>query len=225
MIDALLPPDVSCAHRRDDTEAAELFPEEAAAVSKAVERRRNEYATVRLCAREAMAGLGLPPVPVLSGPRGEPVWPEGIVGSMTHCTGYRAAVLAHGKRIRALGIDAEEHGPVPEGVLEAIALPAEQARHARHAAGEPGVHWDRLLFSAKESVYKAWFPIARRMLEFEEADLVFTREPGAEPGGTFHARLLATAPGVPPSFDGRWLVRDGIVLTAICLPADTAPHD
>ena len=79
---------------------------------------------------------------------------------------------------------------------------------------DPSVHWDRLLFSAKESVYKAWFPLARKWLGFEEADVVF------RPDGTFSAELIGTSTSVPDGteitgFDGRWLARDGLAITAI----------
>ena len=75
------------------------------------------------------------------------------------------------------------------------------------------MHWDRILFSAKESVYKAWFPIAREWMGFEDADLTLDRD------GTFAARLLKTGPEVEgeplTSFSGRWLADDGLIITAI----------
>lgn len=219
MIGELLPSPVSCAHRSDDADSGGLFPQEEAVVSNAVPERRREFLTVRVCARLAMADLGLPPVQVLPGPFGEPGWPAGVVGSMTHCTGYRAAAVARSGHVRALGIDAEPHAALPEGILEAIALPVERMRVARSAAADSTVHWDRLLFSAKESVYKAWFPLTRRRLGFDGADIEFRRDGGAVPRGTFTARLLTSAPMAPQVFEGRWLTRAGIVLTAIAVPA------
>ena len=82
----------------------------------------------------------------------------------------------------------------------------------------PGVCWDTLLFSAKESVYKAWFPLAGRWLGFGDANITINAA-----DGTFEARLLIAAPassGVPPAgFSGRWLARDGLLLTAIAVLA------
>jgi 4'-phosphopantetheinyl transferase EntD len=99
-----------------------------------------------------------------------------------------------------------------------VASEAEQARIAALAAARPEVAWDRLLFSAKESVYKAWFPLARRWLGFEDADITINPE-----DGTFDARLLVAAPevgGLPlAGFTGRWLACDGLILTAITVPA------
>lgn len=106
-------------------------------------------------------------------------------------------------------------------MLATVALPAEAARHARLVRERPEVHWDRLLFSAKESVYKAWFPLTRQWLDFSEADIDLTAAagPGADPQGTFRARLLVPGPLVGGRrlghFEGRWTVRRGLVATAV----------
>jgi 4'-phosphopantetheinyl transferase EntD len=196
-----------------------LLPEEEDVVRRAVERRRREFTTVRVCARRALARLGIAPVPILPGRRGEPRWPEGVVGSMTHCDGYRAAAVAPVAVAAGIGIDAEPHAPLPAGVLGTIARDEERRHLAGLARAAPAVHHDRLLFSTKESVFKAWYPLTGRELDFDEASI--TLDPT---GGTFHARLLPRAhhdPG-PSSFAGRWVVAAGIVLTAVVVPADPA---
>ena len=166
---------------------AGLFPEEREHIARSVAKRRVEFAAVRRCARRALQELGYPPVPILPGEQREPRWPEGVVGSMTHCAGYCAAAVARSGEVSALGIDAEVHAPLPEGVLELISLESERALIARLAERGPGtVHWDRVLFSAKESVYKAWFPLTRRWLGFEQADIELRLD------GTFEATLLTT---------------------------------
>ncbi|MFD5901075.1 4'-phosphopantetheinyl transferase [Streptomyces microflavus] len=224
MIERLLPGDVSCAATREETVPdGTLFPEEEELIARSVAKRRNDFATARACARRAMGPLGLEPVAVLHGKRGMPLWPDGIVGSLTHCDGYRAAALARAADVLSLGVDAEPHAPLPEGVGELVVRPSERERFAGSRAGEAGgIHWDRLLFSAKESVFKTWYPLTLTELDFDEADLTFRREdddragyPAA--GGTFTARLLRTDPAVPPVLDGRWRVEDGIVATAVLL--------
>ncbi|MEV8229098.1 4'-phosphopantetheinyl transferase superfamily protein [Streptomyces sp. NPDC079167] len=219
MIERLLPAYVACADTYDtDAPPGSLYPEEARLVAASVDRRRHEFAAVRACARRAMAVLGLPPAPVLTGHRGVPLWPDGIVGSMTHCVGYRAAVLARASDVRAVGIDAEPDEPLPPGVWEVISLPSERARMLQDTADSPAIHWDRLLFSAKESVFKTWFPPTRIELGFDEADISFHVSADSATEGTFVANLLLTAPGMPRSYEGRWLVDDGFVVTAIVLP-------
>ncbi|MFJ6574910.1 4'-phosphopantetheinyl transferase [Streptomyces sp. NPDC091368] len=223
MIADLLPDTVASVWRRDDAEPAPLFPEEAAAVARAVPARQREFATVRLCARLALRRLGLPEGPLAPGARGEPRWPHGVAGSMTHCAGYRAAALARTTDVHALGIDAEPAAPLPEGVLDGVSLPAERAHLDALAARTPGVPWDRLLFSAKESVFKTWYPLTRTELGFDEATVAFDPAPDAPSRtGTFTARLLVPGPVVGgvrrDRFTGRWLVREGLVLTAVVLP-------
>ncbi|WP_340374677.1 4'-phosphopantetheinyl transferase superfamily protein [Streptomyces sp. SS7] len=198
---------------------APLYPEEEALVARAVPKRRREFTVVRSCARRAMEKLGVPPQPVLPGERGAPQWPDGLTGSMTHCAGYCAAALVRAADLASLGLDAEPHEALPEGVLKAVALPAEQERLARLDALRPEVHWDRLLFSAKESVYKAWFPLTRKWLDFSEADIDVSAGTDGEGRGTFRARLLVPGPVLGGHrvghFDGSWTVRRGLVATAV----------
>lgn len=188
-------------------------------MARALESRRREFATTRACARTAMARLGLPEVSVLPGPHGAPQWPAGGVGSITHCAGYRAAAVALASDYASLGVDAEPNEALPDhGMLELIALGDERDRLGQLVAAIPGVAWDRLLFSAKESVYKAWFPLAGRWLGFTSADIVI--DPCA---GTFTARLLVPGPAVGGSpltiLNGRWLADRGFLLTAVAVSA------
>lgn len=171
MIARLLPPEVVAVELFHDPTGALLFAEEQALIANAVPQRRDEFTTARVCARRALAGLGYPPAPILPGPRREPLWPDGVVGSITHCVGYRAAAAAHAADVLTIGIDAEPHQPLPDGVFEWISLPAERSQLQALSAAEPDVHWDRLLFCAKESVYKAWYPITKRWLGVKDADV------------------------------------------------------
>ncbi|MFF9509737.1 4'-phosphopantetheinyl transferase [Streptomyces sp. NPDC014724] len=220
MIEKILPSQVTVAEALSDPPDASLFPGEEELIRNAVESRRKEFITARWCARRALGELGLAPVPILKGERGAPIWPRGVVGSMTHCAGYRAAVVARRADVLTVGIDAEPHGPLPDGVLETIALATERQRESELRETSPEIRWDRLLFSAKESVYKAWFPLTHRWLGFEQAEIVLRRD------GTFTAELLISAPApdraggstaAPTAFRGRWLVADGLVATTIAV--------
>jgi 4'-phosphopantetheinyl transferase EntD len=237
MIDALLPAGVACAEAFDDDADVALFPEEEAQLTKAVDKRRREYTTARHCARQALAGLGLAPMPIVSGDKGAPQWPDGIVGSITHTQGYRAAAVARTTDIVTLGIDAEPHDVLPDGVLSLVVRGGEVAHLQDLATRHPAIHWDRLLFCAKEATYKAWFPLAHRWLGFEDAEI--TLRPDAVPAsvpaspdpatiehtGTFESRLLVPGPRPAPGskpikrFAGRYLVTPTLVATAITLPA------
>jgi 4'-phosphopantetheinyl transferase EntD len=215
VIEKILPDIVACAEAFTDSPDVTLFPQEAALVWRATDKRRREFTTGRACARLALGKLGVPPGPIVTGERGAPRWPPGIVGSITHCDGYRAAAVARAKHVTAIGLDAEPNAPLPSGVLDVVSHAAERARLATLSSAERGVCWDRLLFCAKESVYKAWFPLTGRWLGFEDADVTI------EPDGTFTARLVPATAAEPTSFNGRWLAGGGLVLTAIAVPAAT----
>lgn len=213
---------VTVVETREDPADPYLFPEETAAVAKAVDKRRREFATVRQCARTALAELGVPAVPILPGPKGAPRWPDGIVGSMTHCAGYRAAVVARASAVVSVGVDAEPAAPLSDpDVLRLVSDETERAALAELGVRHPDVPWDRLLFSAKESVYKTWFPLTGRWLGFEEARV------DLGPDGGFTAQLLVPGPTVAgrevTGFRGNWLIRDGIAVTAIVLPLTPVP--
>ncbi len=203
-----------------DPETESIYADELAAVHRAVRSRQQEFATARHCARAALVQLGHPAVPIPRGPRGAPIWPAGIVGSITHCAGYRAAAVARTTDIVALGIDAEPNDPLPPGVLDLVSLPRERAQLARLAAEPTGVAWDRLLFSAKESVYKVWFPLVGTFLDFVDAEVDIDAANHA-----FTARLLVEAPivdGEPwPIISGRFTIGGDYVVTAIARESRT----
>ncbi|MGW1768020.1 4'-phosphopantetheinyl transferase family protein [Streptomyces sp. NPDC002073] len=219
----LVPSAVATAEAYGDPPGAFLLPEERVLMAHSVDHRRREFTTVRHCARQAMRELGVDrPWPVLPGPGGAPRWPEGLVGSMTHTAGFRAAAVARSADVPALGIDAEPHRPLDPDVLEAVALPREREMLAELAVSHPGTAWDRVLFSAKESVYKAWYPAARQMLEFEDA--VVEIDPRR---ARFEARLLVPAPVVRgirlERMAGLWCADAGLVVTAVAVTTRNRP--
>lgn len=206
-----------------ESAVAALYPEEAAAIARAVPKRQREYATVRLCARRALSVLGVPPAPLLPGHRGAPRWPGGVVGSMTHCAGYRAAAVGSAAEFLGFGIDAEPNAPLPTGLSEVIARPRERSQLAELSVAAPGVRWDRLLFSAKEAVFKTWYPLTGLELDFHQADIQI--DPTS---GTFFARLLGPALRIEQAdlrgLSGRWLCERGLILTAITLHRPPVRH-
>lgn len=219
MIEKILPAGVASAELLEYPEDLKAHPAEEHLIAKAVDKRRRDFIGARHCARIALEQLGEPPVAIGKGERGAPIWPRGIVGSLTHCAGYRAAVLGHKLRFRSIGIDAEPHDTLPEGILDSVSLPPEREWLRGTASG---LHLDRLLFCAKEATYKAWWPLTARWLGFEEAHITFEIEDSGTGfgSGTFHSRILVpgqTNDGGAPllTFDGRWLIADGFILTAI----------
>ncbi len=217
----VLPPSIAYFSSFGDHTGPPTYAEEELVIRNSVPERQREFRTARHCARLALAQLGRPAVPLLPGHRGAVRWPDGVTGSLTHCPGYRAAAVTETDRFRAVGIDAEPHQPLPGGTLRIVTLPAERAMLAALTAAEPDVHWDRLLFCAKEAVYKAWFPLTGAWLGFDGARLTFTPD-----SRRFRARLLVTAPVVDgrtvDEFSGWWTVGQGLVVAAVAVPAESA---
>lgn len=203
-----------------DAGSIRLFPEEEAYIAGAVEKRRREFTTVRGCARQALRELGRPPAPLVSEERNAPRWPDGLVGSLTHCLGYRAAALAPADAFRAVGIDAEPDAPLSAEVAARILLPEERDAVAALEREGPPVAWDRLVFCVKEAVYKVWHPLTGRQLSFVDVAV----EPRAD--GTFTARLRVSPPpagGLPPGvLRGRWAARHELLTVGIAVPAPVA---
>lgn len=187
----------------------DLFPAERHAASGYAPQRFAEFATGRACGRDALAALGLPQAAIPPGPAGDPVWPDGVVGSITHCSGYRAAAVGFASSYDGIGIDAEPHLGLPKHVLHAVAGPGELAAVARLPAN--GTAWDRVLFSAKESAYKAWFPLTRG--EVVATEIVVR----LHPHGTFDAMIADHA------MHGRWAVTVTLVHTAVSVAHRTRP--
>ena len=209
---APLLPVAECAEMFADAPAPAMFPEEAAEIAGASAERRREFATVRGCARNALRQAGLPAAPILPDSDRAPRWPAGVVGSLTHCVGYRAAAVAGADDCAGVGIDAEPHAPLPGDVLDLVLRDEERARLVGLADAGPDVHWDRVVFCAKEAAYKAWFPLTRRWLGFADVSTTVRLD------GTFRAQLLVPGPRVDgldlDAFTGRWLVANGLVTTA-----------
>ena len=181
-----------------------LLAAEREIVADAAPRRVAEFATGRECARVAMSlvGAGSSDTPLLRDARGAPSWPAGVLGSITHCTGWIGAVAALRGRsfgLRGIGLDAEPRTPLPSGVLEVIASDAERAAVSRLAAEVPGIPWGTVLFCAKEAAYKASYPLTGKVLGHGAVSVRLSA----------NGRFTAAALGVR----GRWTVGPRVVVT------------
>ncbi len=212
----LFPPGVAWASADADADPPALHPDEEALASAMAPARRREFAGGRACAHRALAALGAGDGPVLRGERRMPVWPNGVVGAITHGAGFCAAAVARRSAFAGVGLDAERLRPLSPRVLERIAGDAERSALAR-LPDHPAEWWGAVVFSAKESLYKAYFPSTRVFLAFRDAEIAL--DPAA---GAFAARLVrADAPDAAGrrAFEGRFELRGDLVLTALAIPA------
>jgi 4'-phosphopantetheinyl transferase EntD len=216
MLELILPTAVETQECFGQPPDGPLFPEEQQIIAHAVETRQRDFAAVRSCARACLGRLGYPRVPILPGLGGAPTWPAGVQGSMTHCAGYAAAAVGPHRRILAIGIDAEPDAPLPDGVLDLIATAAEQDHLPMTQLQPDSPNFDRLLFSAKESVYKAWFPLVGEWLDHHEAEILINPH-----NQTFEAQLsrngLTVGGRQIRHLHGRWTRNQGILATAVVL--------
>lgn len=208
----VIPHKASLSEAYVDQPGAGSFPGEESLTLGTVPARTAEIRTTRTCARTALTRLGVPPVALLRDAHGAPIWPPGIVGSMTHCAGYRGAVVSARIHHRSLGIDAEPHASIPEEILEEIVGPDERAMLSELERRWPAVCWDRLVFSAKESFYKAWYPVNSTWLDHQD---VVTRIDGDHSTFTAHAQT----PGRSASYHGRFVITPTHLLTLVAVPA------
>lgn len=211
----LLPPDVMV-EESDDLAAVQgvLLGGEVHAVKNAAAVRRREFVAGRTLARRALTRLGIPPTPLGIGSRREPLWPPGVVGSVTHTRTYCAVAVARADRVAAVGIDAEVRRPLP-GDVAGMVLTSSEVEMVRGLPLASRAPWDTVVFSAKEALYKAWFVAAgATLLRFSDATMTIDAR-----NGTLAAAVVD--PGGPAGMvrlEGRFAIDNGLIFTAFCLP-------
>lgn len=152
---------VGCRVIRDGDEA-HLLPGEAHSIPARQPGMRRASGAARWIAHGLLAELGVGDVAILRAPTGAPVWPDGITGSLAHDDDMAVAGVAPIGDIASLGIDVEPAQPLPDDILALVTTLADRTDAAdRHLAG-------RLLFAAKEAVYKAVYPLDREVLGYED---------------------------------------------------------
>ena len=201
----LLPPDVAVATAAVSARTEGLLPAEAAAATGMAPLRRAGFAAGRHCARRALHDLGAEPVAIPVGPARAPRFPPGFCGSITHAGGIAAAAVRRGGA--PLGIDLEEAADLPDEVFDRVcAVPEAVVAPAGLGAGL----WGRVVFSAKESVYKCLAPAVGRFIDFAEVRVASVT------GNRIVVAPATDAPDLAPvtGIEVRFGLREGLVLTA-----------
>lgn len=193
-------------------------PEEAL-IARAVDKRKREFRAGRHAAQALFQSLGINHPHLLKGKQREPAWPKGWVGSISHTDGFCAVVLASTDVAISIGLDVELSTPLNPELRELICRPEEMiqidALKRQHGAGLP---LEKLIFSAKESIHKVYFPLNFHTLDFLDACIEVNWKEGS-----FCGRILnpEPAPLIPIThLQGRFMLKDRWIFTAIVLPAD-----
>jgi 4'-phosphopantetheinyl transferase EntD len=146
-----------------------LAPEEALGISSSVVERRRASGAARIVARELLRKLGYGECALPRAPSGAPIWPAGVVGSLAHDHDIAIAAVAPARGINALGIDIEPAEALPPELLDIVATPEERLK-----IGDDPLS-GRLLFAAKEAVYKAVYPLDRMFLDHHDVQIDFNQ--------------------------------------------------
>jgi 4'-phosphopantetheinyl transferase EntD len=183
-----------------------LLPEEQLHTHGMVAKRVNEFTHGRYCARTAMSMLDMSPQPIGKGANREPLWPTGVIGSITHTTNAAAAVVASCHDFRSLGLDMESPAPLKDELLDMICLAEENPERDGSLA--------KLLFSIKEAIYKCLYPEVGEYIDFLEmhVELDF-------PKNSFCAGRLTKAKymDLAAQMRGRFTIHEEYVISAAWL--------
>jgi 4'-phosphopantetheinyl transferase EntD len=166
----LFPRGAFTAELRGGGDPSALYPEEARYLQKAVRKRAEEFAAGRLCARLLLREFGIQKFAIEVGAHRQPLWPESLVGSITHTTGFCAAVAAPKECLRSVGIDTEITGSVKTELWRGICTPSETA-WLRTLPDSEQLAAATLMFSAKEAFYKSQFPLTQERLGFHDVSV------------------------------------------------------
>jgi 4'-phosphopantetheinyl transferase EntD len=155
----------------------QLFPDELLHIARAVEKRQAEFGTARVCARRALAQLGIAPCPLVPNADRSPRWPSGITGSISHTHGCCAVAVTNSPHVAGVGLDLELDVPLYPELERMICRPSERLwlddcdREKRGWLG-------KLFFSAKEAFYKCQYQTTRTLLDFRDVELDIDLESG-----------------------------------------------
>jgi 4'-phosphopantetheinyl transferase EntD len=213
----LFPQGALTAELRGGGDPGALYPEEARYLQRAVRKRAEEFAAGRLCARLLLREFGIQNFAIEVGAHRQPLWPESLVGSITHTTGFCAAVAAPKNCLRSVGIDTEIAGSVKAELWRGICTPSETA-WLRTLPESEQLAAATLMFSAKEAFYKSQFPLTQERLGFHDVSVELPA--WGEKRGTFrmvaNCRIELQRSAAFP-LQGQYLFHEQFITSAIAL--------
>ena len=213
----LFPPGAVAAELREAGDSGLLLPAEAAHLGRAVPRRVQEFAAGRLCARRALAEFGIVDFPIEAADDRQPVWPDSMVGSITHTSGFCAAVVAERQRVTAVGLDSEVIGDVRTEIWPSICVPTESAWVQSLPASEHAAAVT-LIFSAKEAFYKCQYALVSERLNFHDVRVEAPAWGAAEGVFRIHAtRRIALLTRTRRPLQGRYRFHEEFVTAGMGL--------
>jgi 4'-phosphopantetheinyl transferase EntD len=216
----LLDPGIAIAETALNGDPPDLPADEAVSIERAVMSRRLEFAKGRECARQAMTALGHAPVSLPRGPDRVPLWPDDLVGSITHTKDWVAAAVARRDQgFAAIGIDIEPATALPPDLWKSVCATEELEKLTAGSGMTPGLA-AHMIFCMKEAAFKCQYRISNAMLEFED----FVIDVDAE-AGTFAASYCKVVPpfDIHRRLHGRFALSAGYIASAVVLTSEQVP--
>lgn len=141
-------------------------------ISKASEQRKRHFSTGRMCAKKALEELGFLDIEILKGANKEPIWPSGVVGSISHSSKLAGAVVANSNSLLSIGLDIEIIGGVSAEMWDVLFNEDEQRTLNALDRSQLDL-FTTLFFSIKESFYKFQHPLTKLFLDFKDVELYY----------------------------------------------------
>ena len=177
-------------------------------------KRRDEFSLGRYCARRALSEFKLESEPILRNPdTREPLWPESVRGSITHSEGFAAAAVGLTKDVSGIGIDLESLSRVVDFNIRRHVCVDKEREFLESLPAEQATRYLRIIFSAKESIFKCFFPISQTYLYFQDAEIIID-----ENNSEFSFLLSKACTGITSAgfqHSGRFSIKDDLLLTSI----------
>jgi 4'-phosphopantetheinyl transferase EntD len=208
LLEDLFPPQISCEFSNQPPQRLDLPPAEADATRNMQAKRLREFVHGRTCARRALARLGIPECAIPVDEHRAPAWPDGIVGSISHSGDNAAAVVARKSECRGLGVDLEDNEPLEASLIQMVCRPEEAGRLAR---AEDRLILAKIIFSAKECVYKCIWPTLQHFVEFQEIEIQLDTETRCFNALPHSARLPID---LVENVRGRYVTTDELIISA-----------
>ncbi len=169
MIEDLLPEGVWSFFTASKFGEEKLLTEELMCTGDLGEKRLQDFATGRYCAHQCLTRVGINQ-PVLSGASGNPIWPEGILGSISHSEYLTGAIISNSTDYLSLGLDIETIGRV-EHDLWFLFFTQSEIRQLESFSLKKQYEMSTVFFSVKEAYYKMQYPITRTFMDFHECEI------------------------------------------------------
>ena len=176
-----------------------LTAEEKKIVRNAVNKRCYEFSAGRRCARKCLEFYGITDFSLIKGEYGEPVWPDGYTGSITHHGNIALSAVTQNYVLKSIGIDLIS----TDEVLENSSLILDESEMLLINEMHPDINSELLIFSIKEAAIKICSPLLQNFIEFR--DLKLQKD--------FYGKLYVNHPSIEQNINIKWINSNNFIFS------------